>query len=171
MKTTGDRIITLSALILTLAITNVQAQNDNPDIYAGGGLSYGEKLSELGLQLNGYYIYNEDFRFGGDLVYWLLDSPPGGSVNYLEFNGNAHYLFYDEEDFSFYGIGSLGLHRMSTSADTQFGTMSYSDTDLALGFGAGGEYNMAPLRLFAEARFFLTGLDQLGLSFGVRYGI
>ena len=158
-------------LLLFAATSNVQAQDEESDIFLGGGLSYGEKISELGLQFGGYYVYDEDFRFGGDFVYWLVDSPSGVSVNYLEFNGNVHYLFYQEDEITLYGIGSLGIHRISSSTETDMGDFSYSDTDLALGIGAGGEYSLDAIKIFAEPRLFLTGIDQFGITFGVRFGI
>lgn len=69
------QLLTAMLFVMMLAIsTNVKAQ-DQGDIVLGGGLSYGEKISELGLQFGGFYVYDEDFRFGGDFVYWLVDSP------------------------------------------------------------------------------------------------
>ena len=163
------RFLTAMLFVMLLAIsTNVKAQGEG-DIVLGGGLSYGEKLSELGLQFGGYYIFDEDIRFGGDFVYWLVDSPSEVSVNYFEINGNAHYLFYQEDELTFYGIGSLGIHRVSVSSD--IGGASYSDTDLALGIGVGGEYSLDAVTLYAEPRLFLTGIDQFGFNIGVRFGI
>lgn len=165
-------ILPVIALVLLLTPLSVLAQNgDNPDIYLGGGLAYGEKISELGIQANGYYIYSEDIRFGGDFIYWLVDSPDGIDNTWVDINANAHYLFYEEGELTLYGIGSLGLHYWSSSVSTNGGSYSASNTDLALGIGAGAEYDIDAVKLFAEPRLFLTGLDQFALSFGVRFGI
>jgi hypothetical protein len=170
-----DRVKRSALLIAVLSLLvwgpAAYAQNNPGDITLGGGLSYGEKISELGLQLGGYYVLNEDMRIGGDFVYWFIDSPSGMSTSWFEINGNFHYLFYQENDITLYGIGSLGIHRASFEY-TFFGeTVSDSDTELGLGIGAGGEYNLGAIKLYVEPRLFLTGFDQFGISFGVRYGL
>ncbi len=171
MKSMKVSVFALSVILLTSLTTDLHAQDNPSDIYLGGGLSYGESLNELGLQFNGYYVFDENLRFGGDFIYWLVDSPPEASVNYFEINGNAHYLFYQEDAITMYGIGSLGIHYWSSSVTFNGMSASSSNTDLGLGIGAGIEYNVDPIKLYAEPRFFLTGFDQLSLSFGVRYGL
>ena len=169
MKKIKQYALLLAALFLLVWGPAAHAQNNPGDIALGGGLSYGEKISELGLQLGGYYVLNEDMRVGGDFIYWLVDSPSGVSNTFLELNGNFHYLFYQENDITLYGIGSLGFHYSSVEF-TFFGeTISDSNTDLALGLGAGGEYNLGAIKLYAEPRLFLTGYDQFQISFGVRF--
>lgn len=169
-------IINVFAVLLLVPFLMVfsneaHAQDDASDIYLGGGLSYGEGFDELGLQLGGYYNYNEDIRFGGDFTYWLIDSPQESSSTYLELNGNAHYLFYQENDITLYGIGSLGLHYASWESNFNGSTFSSSDTELGLGIGGGIEYDLGQVKLYGEPRFFLTGFDQFTLSFGARFGI
>ena len=159
----------LLILFLALSLSNVQAQdNEESDIILGGGLSYGEKMSDLGIQLGGYYIYDETFRFGGDFIYWLRDSHSNVSYTNLEINANVHYLFYEENDITLYGIGTLGIHYMSFDYDF---AESVSDTELGLGIGAGIEYDIGAVLLYGEPRLFLTGFDQFALNFGVRFGI
>ncbi len=165
MKRIKQNALMLAALLLLVWGSAAHAQNNPGDIALGAGLSYGEKFSELGLQLGGYYVLNEEMRVGGDFVYWFIDSPPGGSSTYFEINGNFHYLFYQENEVTLYGIGSLGIHR----ASFDFNGFSSSDSELALGFGAGGEYDIGAVKLFVEPRLFLTGFDQFGISFGARF--
>ena len=161
----------LAVLSLLVWGPAADAQNNPGDITLGGGLSYGESFSELGLQLGGYYVLNEDMRIGGDFVYWLIGSSPGVSYTFIEINGNFHYLFYHENDITLYGIGSLGIHRSSFSYSNNefFGGGSASDSEVGLGIGVGGEYNLGTIKLYAEPRLFLTGFDQFQISFGVRY--
>jgi len=175
MKKIKQYALLLAALFLLVWGPAAHAQNNPGDIALGGGLSYGEKFSELGLQLGGYYVLNEDMRVGGDFTYWFIDSPPGGSFTYFEINANFHYLFYQENDITLYGIGTLGIHRASFEySETFFGETfsgSGSDSELGLGIGAGGEYDVGPVKLFVEPRLFLTGFDQFGISFGARFGL
>jgi hypothetical protein len=169
MNRVKQSVLLLAVLSLLVWGPAANAQNNPGDITLGGGLSYGEKISELGLQLGGYYVLNEDMRVGGDFIYWLVDSPSGVSNTFLELNGNFHYLFYQENDITLYGIGSLGFHYSSVEFTFFGATISDSNTDLALGLGAGGEYNLGAIKLYAEPRLFLTGYDQFQISFGVRY--
>lgn len=171
MKSIHLNFLVLTIAFLTFIPVAANAQENSSDIVLGGGLAYGEKLGELGLQFGGYYVLDENMRIGGDFIYWLVDSPPEGSVNYFEINANFNYLFYHEDDIALYGIGSLGIHSWSSSATFNGVSVSSSDTDLALGIGAGFEYNLDPIRIYVEPRFFLTGFDQLNLAFGVRYGL
>ncbi len=169
MTRVNKSVLLLAVLSLLVWGPTANAQNNPGEITLGGGLAYGEKLSELGLQFGGYYVLNENMRVGGDLIYWLVDSPSGISNTYFEVNGNFHYLFYEENDITLYGIGSLGIHYFSTEVSFFGMTESVSDTDLALGIGVGGEYDLGAVKLYAEPRLFLTGFDQFAISFGVRY--
>lgn len=171
MKKIKEGTLIFAVMLALLFSSAAYAQNDPGDITLGAGLSYGEKISELGLQIGGYYVLNEDMRVGGDFVYWLIDSPSGTSNTSFELNGNFHYLFYREDDITLYGIGSLGIHYSSFEFTMFNENVSDSETDLGLGIGVGGEYDLGSVKLYAEPRLFLTGFDQFGISFGVRYAL
>ena len=142
------------------------------DISIGGGIAYGFDIEEIGIQLGGTYSLNEDMRLGVDIIYWLIgdDSLMGESFSYtfLEVNANFHYIFYNEDALMFYGIGTLGIHYADVSIDVMGFSGSESDTELGLGIGAGVEYDLGSVKLYAEPRFFLSGFDQFALSAGVR---
>ncbi len=150
-----------------LSVSNINAQSyDAGQMNINAGLSYGFDIEELGLRAGMGYFLNENMRIGGDITYWLIDS----DVVYLEFNGNFNYIFYDEDELMFYGIGALGIHYWKFDWDMgDFGSGSESDTDLGLGLGAGGEYNLGAMALFGELKIFLSGFDQPKFNFGVRF--
>lgn len=154
-----------------LCVSSIKAQDDNAagQMAINVGLAYGLDMEELGLRAGMTYFLNEDMRIGGDITYWLLESHEGFDQTALEINGNFNYIFYNENDLMFYGIGTLGIHYVSFSYDMgEFGSGSESDTDIGLALGAGGEYNLGSVSVFAEPKLFLSGFDQAKFNFGVR---
>ncbi len=167
----------LTSLLFTMALvcslqTKAYAQGD---ISLGGGIAYGFDIEEIGIQIGGTYGLNEDMRLGADIIYWLIgdDSFMGESFSYtfLEINANFNYIFYNEDDLMLYGIGTLGIHYADVDVNIQGFTGSESDTELGLGIGAGLEYNLGGLKLYAEPRLSLSGFDQFAVSAGVRIPI
>ncbi len=132
------------------------------------GITRGFDMEEIGLRGGLTHFINPDMRLGGDITYWLIDTPKDVSAIYLEINANFNYIFYNENDFLIYGIGSLGLHYWRTKYDWDDETHTDSDSDLGIGIGAGFEYNVGSFSLFAEPKIFLSGYDQTKLNIGAR---
>lgn len=152
--------------------SSLSAQNSNV-ISLGGGITYGFDLEEIGIQVVGTYSLNNNIRVGADFNYWLTDNESAFgssfSTTLFEINGNVHYLFYNNDGLIFYAMGSLGLHYASVSIDIPvYGSESASDTELGIGFGAGAEYDLGPVKLYLEPRLFISGFDQFALSAGFR---
>src|SRR5690625_1861060 len=87
-----------------------------------------------------------------------------------------NYIFYNENDVMFYALGTLGIHYAKVSWDGPSGSewsgrASGSDTELGLGLGAGVEYNLGSMNLYAEPRLFLSGFEQFSLAAGRRIPI
>lgn len=160
----------LLGAILSLGLFTVsQAQ-----ISVGGGLAYGLDIEEIGIQASGTYVLNEDMRLGADIVYWLTPSEHNFNFTMLEINANYNYIFHNENDLMFYALGTLGIHYAKVSYDGPgsgaLGNLG-SDTELGLGVGAGMEYNLGSVKLYAEPRIFLSGFDQFALAAGLRIPI
>lgn len=161
------RISVLFATILLSLFTQFAVAQEEGDIAVGAGIAYGFDVEEIGIQVNGYYTLNENMRVGADFIYWLTDDDPV-DLTAWELNGNFHYLFYNENSLVLYGLGSLGYHYVETSNSFLGETISESDSEIGLGVGAGLEYNLESVKLYAEPRLFLTGLDQFAFSAGLR---
>jgi opacity protein-like surface antigen len=156
-------ISVLFVTILLSLLTQFAVAQEKGDIAVGAGVAYGFDVEEIGIQVNGYYTLNEKMRVGADFIYWLT----GDDVIDLtmwEFNGNFHYLFYNKNSLLLYGLGSLGYHQVKTSYYDQ----SVSDSEIGFGIGAGLEYDLGSVKLYAEPRIFLSGFDQFAISAGVR---
>ncbi len=159
------------AIIFAGISGNVKAQ----DISIGGGISYGFDIEELGIQLNGTYGLNENMRVGADIVYYLIGTESFFgeeiSTTALEVNFNFNYIFYNENDLILYGLGTLGIHYVRSSFSGGGFSESFSDSELGLGLGAGVEYDLGSVKIYAEPRIFLSGFDQLQFNAGVRVPI
>lgn len=164
MKKTMINLATGLALILMMN-PNAHAQNEEGDITVGGGLGYGFDVfdGEIGLNLNGYYSVTDDIRAGLDILYYLDDVD---NFSAWELNILGNYFFVKDEDLSLYGIG--GLHRFNTSTSGGGVTVSGSSTGLLI--GAGVEYNLDPVSLYAEPRFSIVdNWNQLSVTAGARF--
>jgi outer membrane protein X len=166
---------------LSLGLSTTILAQDEGDIAVGLHGNYGTDIEKLGVGANGTYTLNETMRVGADFTYWLIgDDEVGGfggnnisiSYTYFEINGNFNYIFYNENNLMAYGIGSLGIHYAKIEASFEGpGIDDASESELGLGIGAGVEYNLDSVALFAEPRIFLSGFDQLSFMFGARIGI
>ncbi len=161
-----------AAVALMTAISlqaNAQTEYEEGQIAVNGGITYGFDIEEPGLRVGMTYFLSENMRVGGDITYWLIGDESffgvAMSFTYLEINGNFNYIFYNQDDFLLYGIGSLGIHY----ASFKIGDESDSDTELGFGLGLGAEYNVGPVSLFAEPKLFLSGFEQAKFNIGVRF--
>ena len=165
----------LLALFTICFVSLAVSQSVQAQISVGAGLAYGTDIEEIGIQIGGTYVLDENMRLGADLIYYLIGDEEffgsSFSTTAMEINANFHYIFYNENDLELYGIGALGIHYIKVSIDDPNFGGSESDSELGLGIGAGVQYRLGNISLYAEPRFFLSGFDQLNLSFGVRFGI
>ncbi len=167
-----QQLATVACLMLLLGFSPLRAQNtfEPGQIAVSGGLSYGFDLEKAGLRAEATSFFTENIRVGADITYWFTESYAGLKPTFLEFNGNLNYLFFEQDALTLYGIGTLGVHHAKVSYDLgMHGSDSSSDTKIGLGLGAGAEYNLGTVSIFAEPKFFLSGFDQMKLNFGVRY--
>ena len=179
MKQIRQLAVVISILVITgLFTTQATAQTnfERGQIGINAGFAYGFDMEEPGIRVGATYFLSENIRVGADLTYWLVDSDMdydmGVDITFLEFNGNFHYLFLQENGLIIYGIGALGLHYADVSYDMEeWGGPSYgySDTELGLGIGGGIEYSLGGVSIFAEPKLFLSGFDQLKFNAGVRF--
>lgn len=165
MKNRLSRYTLLTFFAVTLfGSANVNAQQEGT-ITIGPGIAYGSEVENLGIKVDGYYTINEQFRAGLNLVFYL----PENDVNYFGFNINGHYLFYNEEEITAYGLAGINILRLSV--DT--GNGNFTDSETGLNLGAGIEYAQDFGDIFGELK--LAGLggdaDQLVIGAGVRFAI
>ena len=100
----------ITTLVFAMLLTAAFSTTAVAQISVGGGLTYGTDIEEIGIQVGGTYVLNENMRLGADIIYWLTESGTGFSQTALEVNANFNYIFYNENDLIVYGLGTLGIH-------------------------------------------------------------
>jgi len=177
------RFLMIFAVAMMIGVTGVsdsKAQDtfDAEQIGISAGVTYGLDIEEPGLRGGFTYFLSSNMRVGLDITYWLIDDYEetmfgetwSSSVTYLEFNGNFNYILYDRDGLLLYGIGALGLHYASFEVDIPgLGSESDSDTEVGFGLGAGVEYILGGVSIFAEPKLFLSGFDQVKINGGLRF--
>lgn len=161
-------LILVAFVLLFVCLT---ANGANAQVNAGGGLAYGTNVEKLGLHINGFYTIpaNEQIRAGLEYTYFFPENYTGGSTRFSEFNINAHYLFYDEEELAAYGLAGINHATSSVNWDDSFfGAGGTSGSWTGLNIGAGAQYNVGFGSLYGELKFVISTVDQLVLSVGTR---
>lgn len=160
--------ITLLVLFLGLVgfTANSNAQNMQGDFAVGLGAAYGFDVEELGINANVNYSFTDEIRAAVDFTYYLADS----DFTIWEFNANAHYLFMNEMDLRIYALAGLQYYNFEFEFDLGgFGTLAAEDDGIGFNVGAGIEYDLGGIMLFAEPKFTISGLEQLNVTAGVRF--
>jgi hypothetical protein len=165
---------TILILSIFLIGINLSAKDFQKGMISGSaGLSYGLDIEELGISVGGLYSLNKDMRVGAEFTYWLYSDEEAMGVDYstsaYEINGHYHYIFYNEKELVIYGIGALGFHIASVSIEYAGTKVDESDSEVAIGLGAGFEYSLGGFSLYAEPKYFISGFDQLKIDAGVRF--
>jgi len=159
-----------------------QAAAQDGGIKVGGGLMFGSGVNgssdldnHLGLRLNGVYTIDEQFRAGADIGYFFPDKQGGLKMTVWELDLNGNYVFYNDatNGASAYALAGLNYLNMNVDYDTnsQFGTVSGSDSEAGLNLGVGGEYAVNFGVLYAEMKYVLSNADELVIDAGVRFPI
>lgn len=176
----------LSAILFVFALSFGLTNQATAQFWFGGGLVYGEGIENLGLQVNGNLVVNEEnkIRIGGDLTYFFsskstLNTTLGSTetkVSLFAINVNGHYLLVDTETITFYPIAGINLGFVSTEIEgigSEFSAFVGDDgTEIGLNIGAGLEYTLEfGGRVFGELTYALGGFEQLVIAAGVRIPI
>lgn len=165
------RIISIGCLIIGMVlVSNSYSMAQDNEVKLGAGLIYGSEIEQLGIRADGYYRINEEFRIGGALGYFFPNDYGAGDLTWFEIDLNGNYIFYEEEEWTIYGLA--GLNIMIISIDPDIGD-SDSNSEIGLNIGGGLEYAVDFGAVFGELKFAGLGgdADQLVLGGGVRFAL
>ena len=150
--------------------TKAQANFEPGQLGITAGASYGLDIEEPAMRAGVTYFLTQELRAGVDFTYWfiedvMMEQEEISNTGY-EINANLHFLFLTGQNLVIYAAGSAGIHFAGTSSDLpEFDT---TDSEFAIGAGAGAELNFGLLSIFAEPKVFFNGFDQLKLNGGLR---
>ena len=163
-------VLAMFSLLLLLGFTSLQ-NTANAQLAVGGGLAYGSDIESAGVQIGGtYFLLGEQgIRLAADLIFFFPgDDGFGTDLNVWEFNANGHYIFNEGDAYIAYALAGISLATVSFDAGV---LGEFSESELGLNAGAGIEYSIGGVKLYAEGKIVLGGFDQLVLSGGVRVPI
>ena len=129
--------------------------------------------------------FGGDFAIGADVRVDPASFPVKGSgafdfyfadddVTVFTVDLNVVYPFgIENEVFTPYAGGGIGITRVSIDIDTGFGTFSGDDTDIGLNLVGGAEFNLeSNVTPFAQAQFTVGGdVDRFGITGGVLFSL
>ena len=143
------------------------------DITIGGGASYRlgikEEFSAMGINLESYFYFVDEFRAGLDLHYYLVDfdfSPAAWEANL-----NTGVLVLEDRDVYIYGLIGLQFLWIDYDWGEEFG----KDKHYGFGVNLGGsvEYDIDFLKIYAEPKITLYTVNKFRIastfSLGIRY--
>lgn len=148
--------------VLIIAMCWLSAQKVQAQVSIGAGVAFGSDIEQVGLQADLHYRLANlpAIQLGAGFIYYF----PKDNHDFLEFNLNGAYIFYEEFMFKSYGYTGLNYARSSVS----FGDASVSDTAIGLNIGIGAEYDLGPVLAFGDLKYVVSDFDQAVFSIGVR---
>lgn len=161
------------------AFVLISVQNSNAQLGVGAGLAFGTEIETLGIQVGATYSLVDNLRLAADVIYFFPKTEGSGDfetdLKWLEFNGNLHYVFYEEITMNAYGLAGLNYSRLSIDepssdipGDGPLGSITYSESEFGLNLGIGYMYNLNLAWFFAEAKYVVSDFDQLSIVAGLR---
>lgn len=148
--------VAIAFIVCMMAAVDSSAQK------IGVMLGYGTEVEDLGLGVNGEFNINDKVSISPSFIYWFVEN-----ASVWEFNANVNYYFTKAGAADFYGLA--GINMFSVKADFE-GADRHSEVGLNL--GAGANFNIGKnWEPFTELKFVIGDFDQLGLFFGVKFGL
>ena len=138
---------------------------------AGGDFGIGADVrflaGDLPVTFNGAF----DYYFVSDQEIPGTNEEIGATIFTIDFN--ALYMFgVDNQAFTPYAGGGLGITRYSLDQDTQFGTFGASTTEVNLNIVGGAEFPLEQFTPFVQAQFGVGGdFDRFNIAGGLLFNL
>lgn len=162
MKSIALHTMTIGLLLISMGS---QAQ-----FRAGAGLGFGTGPDDLAINLNGEYLFDDQWSAEAHLSFFFVENPPVGDAGFWMIDFDAHYHFSDVEGGGLYALGGLNI-ATSTAEVNLFGVeRSSSDTSVGLNLGAGYVLDLDRQFIpFGDVRYIISEVDQVFIRVGAKY--
>lgn len=156
----------IMVIAVLFSFSGVKAQ-----ISAGGGLVYGSNINNIGISINGKYVFNESWSAAPSFTYFLKKD----YVSWSALDLDANYQITEVENIgSLYAIGGLNLTFFKLDYDDfggyGGGSITGSDVGVNLGIGitipASEKLNIAP-----ELKYSFGGANYLRIGAKVMFAL
>ena len=156
----------LIVIISSIVLIGLASSEANAQVRFGGGLAYGEGISDIGISANALFDLGGSIDVQPSFTYFLTSS----LTTFWEINGDVHYNFSDSESTDFYAIGGLNVTHFGVNLDIFGVQASGAVNEIGANLGLGATFNKgANISPFAELKYVVSNIDQLVISAGVRF--
>ena len=156
-------LLVLFAFVFTLSTSVAQTK-------VGGFVGYGSSRQQAGLGTIAEFPVSDKVSLSPSLLFYFPESTNTFRYNWLEFNTNVNYYFFQQGAINVYGIGGMNYFNQHVKNKDTGSSSSHGDVGVNLGVGSyfNVNKNFYP---FAELKFVLGDADQMALFFGVKTNI
>lgn len=136
------------------------------DISLGGGLAYGSKINNIGLNFRGDVKFNKQWSITPHFNYFFKKKKEVFTQKWNAINVDGHYFFEVDRNWLLYPL--FGINFASIIEETNDITFSNSEVGFNLGFGS-EFYFERNISGFGEIKYVLGDADQLVINVGILY--
>lgn len=162
------KYIVFTAVFTLIGFQSIAQINRSGGVFLG----YSTDINKIGIGVNAEFPVMEKLSIAPSFFYYFPEKEDGVSLNFLEFNANANYYFFQNEGISVYALGGLNLTRTSVSFEgSNFfgGGFSPSSNNVGLNLGAGANFIVSEkLSPFAEVKYVASTFGRLVIFGGVK---
>jgi hypothetical protein len=138
------------------------------DIGVGGGLVYGTKIKNIGLNFRADVKFQKQWSITPHFNYFFNKEKGGLTTKWNALNVDGHYLFDIDNEWLLYPL--FGINFASVAEEANDITFSNSEVGINLGFGS--EFNYSKnLSGFSEIKYVISDADQLVITLGILYNL
>jgi outer membrane immunogenic protein len=159
------KVVLISAICLVTAVASMgQAR-------IGGILGYGSEVDRWGLGVNGEFMISDRVGLSPSLLFYFPEKTGGLKYSFWELNGNFHYYFFRQDVVNIYGLAGINLTTVNIKRDRDFldDTDTGTNSEAGLNLGIGSHLNLGAVIPFAELKYVVGDLDQVGLWLGMKF--
>ena len=136
------------------------------DIRIGGGLGYGSKINNIGLNFRGDVKFPKQWSITPHFNYFFNKKKEVFTQKWNAINIDGHYFFEIDRTWLLYPL--CGINFASIVEETDAITFSNSEVGINLGFGS-EYYFERNISGFGEIKYVIGDADQLVINFGILY--
>ena len=136
------------------------------DIRLGGGLGYGSRINNIGLNFRGDIKIRKHWSITPHFNYFFDKSKGAVTFKWNALNIDGHYYIDMDNTWNIYPLFGFNFASVAEKENE----ITFSSSDIGLNIGLGSEYYFdRRLSGFGEAKYVLGNADQLVLAVGFLY--